>query len=59
LDAVVGVILVMEEDLVVFKLEQAMVADRHAMRVARQVFQYLLRPAEGPLGVDDPFCGKS
>ena len=35
-----------------------MVGDRHTMRVAGQIVEHVIRPAERPLGVDDPVFAK-
>ena len=54
--AVVGaVVFVAEPDLLLIFAEQAVVGDRHAVRVAAEIVEHLSRPAERRLGVDDPF----
>jgi len=45
-----------EGDLALFQRQQAAVGDGHAMGIASQVFQHVLRTAEGRLGVDHPFA---
>ena len=54
---VVGVVLVAEGHPAVVELHQPVIADGHAMRVAGQVLQHLLRSAERRLGVDHPVLG--
>ena len=49
-----GVSLVAERDLAIDQGFDAVVADRHAVGVARQVLQSLLRSAERGLRIDDP-----
>jgi hypothetical protein len=39
------------------QLQQATVADRHAMGLARQVFEHLFRSPKWPLGVGEPYSG--
>jgi hypothetical protein len=51
----VGVILPSERDVVALHGDQSAIADSDPMGVASQVHEHLLRPAEGWLGVDDPF----
>ena len=54
LPVAMGIVLVTEADHAVLEVEQAGIADRHAMRVPRQILQHLFGAAERPLGVDDP-----
>ena len=56
LGLVVGaIILPAEADATVLAGEEPAVGDRDAMGVASQIVEHLLRPAEGALGIDDPF----
>ena len=56
LGLVVGaIILPAEADATVLAGEEPAVGDRDAMGVAAEIVEHLLRPAEGTLGVDDPF----
>lgn len=56
LGLVVGaIILPAEADATILAGKEPTVGDRHAMSVAPQILEYLLRPCEGPLGVHDPF----
>jgi len=41
----------------VLKRQQATIRDRHAMRIAREILQYLSRATGGWLGIDHPVCG--
>jgi len=52
--AAVGIVPPAEGDAVVFKSDEPMVGDGHAMGVAGQVVEVMLRPAERRLGVDHP-----
>ncbi len=52
--AVVRVVLPAERDVRIGYLDETMVGDGDAMRVAGQIVQYVLRPAERLLRVDDP-----
>src|SRR5258706_9449443 len=54
----VRVILPPEGDLIVLKGDQAMIGDRHAMRVAGQIVEHVIRPPERPFGVDHPVLAK-
>ncbi len=36
---------------------EAVVGDGHAMRVAGEIAEHMMRTAEGGLGVDDPYGG--
>src|SRR5712691_699505 len=49
------VVLVGEADAAILDVEQSVIGNRHAMRVATDVVEDLLRAAEWPLGEDDPF----
>ena len=51
----VAVILPLEGDLAVFQGQQAPVGDGHAVGVAAEILQHVLRSAKGGLGVDHPF----
>ena len=44
-----------ERDAIVGHADQPGIGDGDAMGVAAEIGQHLLRPAEGRLGVDDPF----
>src|SRR5882724_5176800 len=50
-----SIVLPSKRYLAVLQRQQALIGDGHAMRVAAQIIQYLLRTAEGWLGVDHPF----
>jgi hypothetical protein len=50
----VTIILPAEPDLVVFDVQQAVVGDGDAVRIAAHVVEDLLRSSEGALGVDHP-----
>ena len=52
--ATMGVISPEEGNMAIAKTHEAMVRDGHAMRVASQIVQHLIRPAEWRLGIDDP-----
>jgi len=52
--AVVRVVLPAEGDVRIGHLDQTMVGDGDAMRVAGQIVQHVFRPAERFLGVDHP-----
>ena len=54
----VGVILPAESYLAFGKADKAVIGDGHAMRVARQIMQYMLGAAEGRLGIDYPVVAK-
>ena len=41
----------------VLKRQQAPMRDRHSMRIAREILQYLARTTGGWLGIDHPVCG--
>src|SRR5713101_2676087 len=43
-----------ESDLAVHQRDQAMVGDRHAVRVAAQILEHIVRAPEGWFGVDHP-----
>lgn len=53
--AVMPIILPTERDPIVGHADQSGIGDRDAMGVATEIGQHLLRPAEGRLGIDDPF----
>jgi hypothetical protein len=48
------VILPLEADLIAFYIEQAIVGDGHAMGIAADIVENLLRPGERALGIDHP-----
>ena len=48
------VILPLKGDLIVVKRLETLIADRHTMRVARQIRQHRFRSGEGRLGIDEP-----
>jgi hypothetical protein len=50
----VGIILPVESNLVVLKGHEAMVGDGHAMGVAGEIAEHMMRTAAGGLGVDNP-----
>ena len=50
-----AIILPTKTDATVLTGEEPTVGDRDAMRVAPQILQHLLRPAEGAFGIYDPF----
>ena len=50
----VGVVLVVESDVLVVHTDQPAIGDGDAMGVAGQVFEYLLGPTKWRLGIDDP-----
>src|SRR5512133_2020875 len=56
--AVVLVVFPPELNLGVGDVEEAMIGDRHAMRIAGQVMQHMFRSAERPLGINHPFIAK-
>src|SRR5512133_3043713 len=49
------IVLPAEADVGLLKVGEAAVSTGHALRVARQTSQDLLRPGEGLSGIDDPF----
>jgi hypothetical protein len=49
-----AVVLIAEAHVVVVQVEQPLVGDRHAVRVAADVFQNLLRTIEGSFRIHDP-----
>ena len=53
--AVVAIILPAEADVRVIDRDQPVIADGHAMGVAREIGEHLFGPCERPLGIDDPF----
>jgi len=53
-----SVILPEEDDLVVVKGQEAMIADGDAMGVASQIGQHVVWATKGRLGVDDPVLAK-
>ena len=53
--AVVAIVLPAEADVRVISRDQPVVADGHAMGVAREIGKHLFGPCERPLGIDDPF----
>ena len=52
--AVVRIVLPAERDVGIGNLDETMVGDGDAMRIAGQIVQYVFGPAERFLGVDDP-----
>ncbi len=50
----VGIILPAESNPVVLESYEAVVGDGHAMGVAGEIAQHMMRPTEGWLGIDDP-----
>jgi hypothetical protein len=50
----VAVVFPLEGDLTLFHLQQAAIGNGHAMGVAAQIFQHMLRSAQGSLGVNHP-----
>ena len=53
----IGIVTPPEEDLVVFEREDAVIADRHTVGVARQISQHLPRTTERPLDIRNPLLG--
>ena len=47
-----------KRDAIFVECDDPMVGDGHAMGVAGQVLQHLIRPAEGRLGIDHPVAGE-
>jgi len=43
-----------EADVVPIQIQQPIVGDRDAVRIARKIGQHALGPSEGPLRIDDP-----
>jgi hypothetical protein len=56
--ATVLVVFPPERNLGIGDVQDAMVGDRHAMRIAGQVMQNVLWSSERPLGIDNPFIAK-
>ena len=52
---VLGVVLPPERDLAVLERNQSVIRDGHAMGIASEVMQDVLRSAEGPFCIYDPF----
>src|SRR5439155_11402243 len=50
----VAVIFPLETDLAIFERQQTPIGNSHAMSVAVQILQHMLRPAKGGLGVNHP-----
>jgi hypothetical protein len=50
----VAVVFPLEGDLALLQLQQAAIGNGHAMSVAAQILQHVLRSAEGSLGVNHP-----
>ena len=44
-----------EGNLPLFEREQALIGDGDAVGITTEILQHLARPAEGWLGIDDPF----
>ena len=53
--ASVTIIFPLEGDLAVLQGQQPAIGDGHAMGVAAEILQHVLRSAKGGLGVDHPF----
>ena len=51
------VVLPAEGDAALIECDQALVGDRHAVRIAREVREHRLRSGKGTLGVDHPLAG--
>ena len=56
--AAVSVVLPPKGDLAIGQLDQTMVGNGYPVRVSRQVVQYMLRAAEGRLGINDPILAE-
>jgi hypothetical protein len=52
-----GVIFGTKGNLAIFKCQQAVIGDGHAVRVATEIGQHLLRARKGRLGIDVPLAG--
>ena len=50
----VGIILPAESNLIMLESHEAVVGDGHAMGVAGEIAEHMMRTAEGGLGVDHP-----
>ena len=50
----VGIILPAESNLIMRESYEAVVGDGHAMGVAGEITQHMMRPAKRRLGIDDP-----
>jgi len=50
-----SIVFPLKRDLAIFHSQQALVGNGDAMGVAAEIFQHLLRTAEGRLGIDHPF----
>ena len=50
----VAIVFPLEGDLTLFERQQTPIRDGHAMSVAAQILQYVLRSAKGGLGVNHP-----
>jgi hypothetical protein len=50
----VGIILPAETNLVMLEGREAMIGDGYTMGIAGEIAEYMVRTAEGGLGVDDP-----
>ena len=50
----VGIIFPAETNLVMLESHESMVRDRHAMGVAGEIAEHMMRTTEGWFGVDDP-----
>jgi hypothetical protein len=50
----VGIILPAESNLIMLESHEAVVGDGHAMGVAGEIAEYMMRTAEGGFGVDHP-----
>ena len=55
--AMVGVVLPAESDAAVAVIDEAIVGQRDAVRVATEILEDLLGAGKGPLGIDDPIDG--
>jgi len=54
----VRVVLPPERDLAVGDVDDPVIRDRHAVRVAGQILQHMFGSAEGAFGIDDPVVTK-
>ena len=52
--AAIPIVLPLKAHLIVVDVEEAVIADGHPMGIAAHVVKNLLRPGEGPLGIDHP-----
>ena len=52
-----GVVFPPKGHMPVLQGQQATIRDRHAMGIAREIFQHRSRAADGGLGIHHPLCG--